>query len=433
MKTIEFDPKIFISPPYWKCPNCNASESFGVLMVRNNFYIRRCKECRYDLQYSLPKLNKKVIYIDQFVISNMMKSLNPETKAHQKGTLDSFWLRLFEKLQSLCKLQLIICPNSGFHTDESLLSPYYKPLKRMYELLSAGISFYDHETIKRFQIHEHAKNWISGKPEKVPNLDIHSVVHGNINAWQNRFIVSVNLQYGKDCTNDLRENREKICEGLSEVFNRWKSEKNKTFDDCFEEESMTFGRLALQIYLNYLKRSTEISLGHIEISANDIFPQPAVIMIREVQDVFKEVGILGSDIMQKTVEYLTSPSLKHVPFIRISSMLWASLARKATSGRKKPPNQGMANDIEIISVLLPYCDAVFIDKECHSYLKEKPLCDSIDCGTKIFSLENKEEFLEYLNGIETKTSKEHLNKINEVYGERWKEPYTTLYKEKQQL
>lgn len=196
---------------------------------------------------------------------------------------------------------------------------------------------------------------------------------------------------------------------------------------------MTFGRLALQIYLNYLKRSTEISLGHIEISANDIFPQPAVIMIREVQDVFKEVGILGSDIMQKTVEYLTSPSLKYVPFIRISSMLWASLARKATSGRKKPPNQGMANDIEIISVLLPYCDAMFIDKECHSYLKEKPLCDSIDYGTKIFSLENKEEFLEYLNGIETKTSKEHLNKINEVYGERWKEPYTTLYKEKQQL
>ena len=80
---------------------------------------------------------------------------------------------------------------------------------------------------------------------------------------------------------------------------------------------MVFGRLTLQIYLNYLKRYTEISLGHIELSANDIFPPPAVIMIHEIQDVFKEVGILDSDIRQKTVEeYLTSPSLKYVPFIR---------------------------------------------------------------------------------------------------------------------
>ena len=56
-----------------------------------------------------------------------------------------------------------------------------------------------------------------------------------------------------------------------------------------------------------------------------------LIMIHEIQDVFKEVGILDSDIRQKTVEeYLTSPSLKYVPFIRISSMLWAALARKAT-------------------------------------------------------------------------------------------------------
>src|SRR3990167_9151709 len=130
-------------------------------------------------------------------------------------------------------------------------------------------------------------------------------------------IYSVNLHYGKDYTNDLRENREKIREGLSEVFNRWKSEKNKTFDDYFEEESMNFGRLTLQIYLNYIKRSTEISLGQV----NDILPPSEVIMIYEIQDVFRGIGLLDADIWQKTKEYLTSPFLKDVPFIRISSML----------------------------------------------------------------------------------------------------------------
>ena len=139
-----------------------------------------------------------------------------------------------------------------------------------------------------------------------------------------------------------------------------------------------------------------------------------------------------ANVLIKTVEYLLSPLLKDVPFIKISSMLYAALARKAAAGRKKPPNQGMTNDIEIISVLLPYCDAMFIDNEGHTYLKEKPLCEAIDYGTDIFSQNTKDEFLKYLDNIELNASKEHLNKVNEVYGSTWREPYTTLYNLKKQ-
>ena len=437
MKTIKFDPRVFISPPYIKCPKCGKN-SFGILMVCDRHYYRRCKECFYPrgteppARYRLPDLNKKIIYLDQFAISNMMKILNPATRAYKKGGLDNFWLRLFERLDSLCKLQLIICLDSSFHTDESLLSPYFKPLKRMYKLLSHGVSFYDHETIKRFQIYEHAKNWISGEAEKELNLDVHSIVHGKINAWQDRLIISVNLHYGEDWIDDLRKIREKTHKGLSEVFKRWQSEKNKTFDDWFNEESMAFGRVTLQIYLNYLKRFAEISAGYIEPTVNDILPPPSVILIHSIHDALRKAGVQNSDIWRKTVEYLTSPSLKNVPFIKISSMLYASLARKAAAGRKKPPTQGLANDIAFISVLLPYCDAMFIDKECHSYLKEKPLSDAIDYGTKVFSLNNKEEFLEYLDEIEMKASREHLEKVNEVYGETWRTPYTTLYKKQRE-
>ena len=53
----------------------------------------------------------------------------------------------------------------------------------MYELLSGGVSFCDPETIKRFQLYHHAANWISGDKNKEINLDVDSVVRGNINAW----------------------------------------------------------------------------------------------------------------------------------------------------------------------------------------------------------------------------------------------------------
>lgn len=432
MKTIKFDPRIFISPPYIKCPKC-GKDSFGILTIYNNHYCRRCRECSYPrgtepvASYPLPELNKKIIYLDQFAISNMMKALNPQTKPYQKGTLDEFWVKLFKRLDSLCKLQLIICPDSGFHTDESILSPYFEPLKRMYELLSHGVSFYDHETIKRFQIYEHAINWISGKAGKELNLDVHSVVHRKINAWQDRLIISVNLQYGLDWIDDLRKTREKTHKGWNEVFKRWQSEKNKTFDDWFEEESTAFGKVTLQICLNYIKRSAKISTGHVEPTVNDIFSPPSFILIHSIHDAFRKVGIQDSDIWPKTVEYLTS-SLKDVPFIEISSMLYASLARKAAAGRKKPPNQGMANDIKIISVLLPYCDVMSIDNECHAYLKEQPLRDAIAYGTAVFSQNTKDEFLNYLDEIELKAPKEHLDKVNEVYGKSWREPYTMLYR-----
>ncbi|MCK5020734.1 MAG: hypothetical protein KAS32_27180 [Candidatus Peribacteraceae bacterium] len=151
MESFEFDPRVFISPPFIKCPKCNK-EAFGVLTINCNSYTRRCRACFFPRGkdrpqiYDLPQLEKKVIYLDQFVISEMMKCLNPQTKAHKKGKLDPFWLALFEKLDTLSKLQLIIYPDSIYHTNESLLSPYFEPLKRLYELLSHGVSFYDRGT-----------------------------------------------------------------------------------------------------------------------------------------------------------------------------------------------------------------------------------------------------------------------------------------------
>ena len=432
MKRITIDPKNFISSPYWKCPKCNASSSFGVLMVREQHYVRRCKNCWHTSDFPLPRLNKKVIYIDQFAVSNMMKVLNPKTKAYQKKTLDVFWLRLFEKLDILCELQLIICPYSGSHIEESLLSPYYGPLKRMYELLSHGLSFYDHETIERFQICEHAENWLSGKENKKLKLDTHSVIPGNINAWQDKLIFSINFPDKEGWVEELRGIREKTHKGHTRVFQRWQTDKDKTFEDWYEEESMDFGRITLQIYFGYFAKLKKVSSSRTKLTTNDLLPPPSVTLIRSIHKVFRRTGIQDSDIIPKTVEYLTSPSLKNVPFNRISSMLYAALARKAAAGRRKPPNVGLATDIRIISVLLPYCDAMFIDNECHAYLNERPLSQTAsDYETEIFSQNTKEELLDYLNKIESEASAKHLKKVKEVYGETGPEPYTTLY-EKQE-
>ncbi len=170
---------LFISSPFIKCPKC-GNKTFGVLSIEDNQYTRKCKKCLYpqqeepDVICALPELHKRIIYIDQNAMSDMMKSLNPETESYKQGRIDVFWRNLFLKLDRLCKLQLVVCPASATHTKESAISQFYQALKQVYELLSCGVRFKDFATIKSFQLHEHAKNWISGNLENGINLDVDS-------------------------------------------------------------------------------------------------------------------------------------------------------------------------------------------------------------------------------------------------------------------
>ena len=94
MGKFTFDPRIFINPLYIECPNCK-NNTFGILSIQEDRYFRRCKNCLYpradekSICTPLPNLKKKIIYIDQMAISNMMKALNPSRAASsyfsQKG------------------------------------------------------------------------------------------------------------------------------------------------------------------------------------------------------------------------------------------------------------------------------------------------------------------------------------------------------------
>lgn len=142
---VRIGPASFVTGPYVPCPKC-AKISFGVLYVNPSSYSRRCKSCLYPIgthdrqDFQLPALQKKIIYLDQFAISDMMKSINPRSKAYREKRVPSEFRELFERLDVLYKLQLIICPESSFHHYESCVSQNFVELKRMYEHLSGEVS-----------------------------------------------------------------------------------------------------------------------------------------------------------------------------------------------------------------------------------------------------------------------------------------------------
>lgn len=434
---ITISPKDFIHGPYIKCPKCGKG-TFGILMICSHHYCRRCSECYYphpsrdedDAMYDLPKLNKKVIYIDQFSISNMMKFLNPSVKGHKKAGADIFWGELFKRLDTLCKLQLIICPDSDFHKHESLLAPYHQQLKRIYELLSHGVSFYDHETIKLFQIMGQFKIWLGEAKEL--ELDVHKITSGEINVWQDRFIISMGDYNSQALVDELRSNREKSYDYMEGVFKRWQSEKDKDFDYWYNEEKKSEAGVIIELHTKDLQNMAKAYFGLAPLELGALLPGFATRLIYGLKDRFKEKDVLGEENLNKKVgEFLRSVEFEDTPYIKISSMLYAAMAQRAAhQSRKRSPGRGFFTDVKIISTLLPYCDAIFIDNECRGLLSDRPVCNRIGYKTKVFSLSNKEEFLSYLDSIKSAAPPEYIKAVEEVYGIDWAKPYWEIFSQR---
>jgi len=146
MSQVTFDPREMITAPWRKCPSC-GKDKFGVHIIDGSRVMRRCRDCWHKQYYHLPKLRKKIIYLDQFVVSNLMKLENPAVKGHITVVADPFWRDLHDLLFQLRHLQMICCPDSGSHVQESRTSPFNSQLKKTYEQLSGGTTFTSFESI----------------------------------------------------------------------------------------------------------------------------------------------------------------------------------------------------------------------------------------------------------------------------------------------
>jgi len=142
-------------------------------------------------------------------------------------------------------------------------------------------------------------------------------------------------------------------------------------------------------------------------------------------------GLSNEEALQKIILYFGSNQIKEVPYIKISAGLFASIARKAANGQKKPLTIGDVNDIKAISSLAPYCEAMFIDNKMYSLLTErvdgKQLREFVGLNTKFYCQNTMDDFLDFLQKIEESASKSHLAKVKEVYGDTWGEPFVEMY------
>ncbi|HAN09533.1 MAG TPA: hypothetical protein DCP90_02855 [Clostridiales bacterium] len=408
------DPRIFISKPYIKCPKCEENNTYGVLSIHGHSYTRRCNMCWHTESYALPKLSKKIIYLDQFMISNMMKNVTPNnTNSDPNG---EFYKTAFDKLSYLTKLQVIICPDSYMHYQESVVSSNYEYLKNMYKTLSNGIRFEHMDTIARFHLVSGFKKWLN--MEDVIILSRDNVCNG-YNDWQDRLRIDINMNMEIRDREYLAKSKNSLDSVLTGLFKYWQSINLFNFDEIYKKEMFSLSDLYINKYLDFFNKSLRMMAGDNNINIDEIIGNEQITIVTEMMDAINEDELDVVKKLMKIKEYLLCKDIAAIPHHRIACLMWAGIARKAAAGQKKMQNVSIVNDIKVISTYLPYCDSMFIDNECAKLLSDEPVNSRIGFDTKVFSLSSKNNFLSYLDDIKEEVTQEHLDLVVELYGDTW--------------
>jgi hypothetical protein len=79
----------------------------------------------------------------------------------------------------------------------------------------------------------------------------------------------------------------------------------------------------------------------------------------------------------------------------------------------------MTTDIETVAYLLPYCDAMLMDNDCRALLLNIPTALRPAEVARVYSLNSRTEFLDYLRSIRASITPEHLEALRDVYGEEY--------------
>jgi hypothetical protein len=116
--------------------------------------------------------------------------------------------------------------------------------------------------------------------------------------------------------------------------------------------------------------------------------------------------------------FIQANRIAEAPFLKLQAMMYAVMAMKAAGGQKEPPNEGMGTDVDNVAHLLPYCDAMFLDNECRSVMRNVPVKVRPADAAKLYSMQAKAEFLAFLRGIRDSITAEQVQAIREVYGDR---------------
>lgn len=332
----------------------------------------------------------------------MTKALHPDSRAKYEpgnpATQDGFWREAFAKLDRLHKLQLAVCPASTVHRSESLLdSRLTESLRTLYEHLAGEVEFHSPDEIRPAQIVTAFEAHITGESPAYGERD--QALRGRIDEWLDTLRISVDMGWTETERTDARRLRDR---------------RNHQMQSFYEAIA---GEPEARDFDGYLERETTGAEGFLASYTMRIM----------LTRCLERNGVRQEEWEEEVANFAGSDELRGIPVLQIWAALLAAYAVEISTGRGGRPTPGLYFDLIGISSFLPYCDAIFIDRECSRWLSVAQSHGQIDWPTHVFTIDSREAFLAYLDEIESGAPAGHHELVEAVYGAERLEPFWALY------
>ena len=360
----------------------------------------------------LPSLDKKVVYLDQLAISEIFKT---KTKARRRVTnKEEFWEHVEREAHRAYLLQQVIFPTSSIHWNETVVSPFPKELSLAHELLSGDTSFFSIEEVNVRQVREFAKAYLEKQRAPVVPFDVDQILRGHRNDWLPKLHITVETDFSM-FSDRVRANRDAAAARFGSLAQNWICNK-PTFAEVLATELRSYGssnRSALWYAADRAEKAIQSSNSSDFL---DWLSHPIMDQFQVLKAYFESSGVDSKNSSAEVFRFWEWNGTEHIPTHRISSYLFAALARKLVAGQKRLPSRGVFNDINAIATYGPYVDAMFVDNECAQILSEQPLSTEVKLKATIFSAKSGDAFLGYLKELQNRASPEVHTLANEIYG-----------------
>jgi hypothetical protein len=396
---------MFELPPYRKCPRCKA-EAFGTLSVGGTVAEKRCAECRYSHGEILPDLDKRVVYLDQFAVSELYKT---KTKTRRPAApSEQFWQDCYALANRAYLRQQVIFPFSNLHSDETIVFHSPEELRLAHEMFSGETRFENTDSIARLQEWVFAEVYLRGEGPPALSFNVDDVLAGDRNVWLPVYHIGVNSDFSMFAPG-LRKSKATAEDSLKRLADDWV--KNRaTFDQILKHELSSYGPA-----MRYAVRE-EVKRSYAAFASDD--PSSVLDMSFGLQNRYKELAALfakravpGKDVST----FLDWRGNEQQPAHKIFAYLMAALGWRISSGQRPQLSAGILNDFTAIATYAPYVDAMFVDRQCASLLQQGRLRSELSYRARIFSMSNPQAFLDYLKALGDAASSEIRTFAHELY------------------
>jgi hypothetical protein len=381
----------------------------------------RCSKCSYFVSEALPKITKKIVYLDQLVLSNMLTAKEPR------------WKELLERLRLLAYLQVITCPFSTIHEDESLLAETSRnDLKELYRELSDGNEFCSPAGIEQNQLLDAIRRHLLGvggiaqweKPRPWTEFAVRDP-----HAWTEDLAAYADFPLDPGRLQHVKLAKERLHADLGAVANTWKSEPTQ-FEEDVEREASSYGKGRIEMYQELaggLKRIEAISppetpdAGKTTHDPRRFDPhtppgiQPGVKLIHRLAAEVHYTHPDDTDPVAVVERFLQTKPAMEVPFLYISSRLWATIAQRVRNPKgPREPKSSDSYDVSAISHYAPYCDAMVVDSEFYAMATQGNIDVPAKFGVRLFRARELDDFMDYLGELVAIIPDEHRLALEQV-------------------